>query len=113
MKILNGFLNKRMGGLYHFCQVIGTYKKTAAGQKAVQPNVTVPSAAGRRDFVLQRKIWFTASCKFWLGGAEITLKDITELPPTQVCLRQTCINCRERSLQPAKYVSYNETVSPA
>ena len=64
MKILNGFLNKRMGGLYHFCQVIGTYKKTAAGQKAVQPNITAPSAAGMRNFVLQRKIWFIASYKF-------------------------------------------------
>ena len=33
MKILNGFLNKRMGGLYHFCQVIGTYKKRQQDKK--------------------------------------------------------------------------------
>ena len=49
------------------------------------------SAAGRKDFVLQRKIWFTASYKFRLGGREHPLEDSIESPHTQVCLRQTCI----------------------
>ena len=27
-------------------------------------------------------IWFSVRLQFWLGGTEISLKDITELPPT-------------------------------
>ena len=45
-----------------------------------------------------RNLWFWTLHRFF--GGEITLKDITELPPTQVCRRQTCIKPSDKAPSP-------------
>jgi len=39
----------------------------SGGEITLKDITELPPTAGRRDFVLQRKIWFTASYKFAVG----------------------------------------------